>query len=946
MFPDMVLSIDDFHNHVEVAIQTHGYDTWQGARILEEEPLNKVKRSNKPKRSRQRSWEKWSTLGEPSGKWDYYVRYDAPKNTTPIEEIAATGWGDEFSDDDFAGYIVGDCIMELYMMNKQHGRMILKSVENSPLIWPTIEENGVTRPRKYSKLTHAEAIQADCDVKETSIILQGLPPEVYALVSNHKVTKELWERIQLLMQETSLTKQERECKLYNEFNKFAYKKRETLLDFYLRFSLLLNDMNIYNVKLEQFQVNTKFLNTLPPEWSKFMNDVKLLRNSSNPRRVTLQSVQGRQVSFAIGTIRTYTPRASGSNSKKQRPIIWYNYIGEGHMSKQCTKPKRKRDDGWFKDKVLLVQAQANGQILHEEELAFLVDLGITEGQAIQPVITHNAAYQTDDLDAYDSDYDKLNTAKFVLMANLSHYGLDVLAEVERPDMIYVVLRIFLWSLLFVPRNPLLLADKQSSQPSRSLPSNTQPNPKAHNSKAYQPPQARNEHVNVVFTGSGKSYNPLVNLNDHQENSKIPINFDSNDEDNEPTPQPKTQNPKPAKETLLPKPYKPKIPYPQHLRKEKMEAQYEKFLDMIYVVRINIPLIDVLAGMPNYGKFLMELISNKHKIKQILDAFLSDESSKMIKNKVLPKLEDPGSFLIPCKFNKTFSCNALADLGASINLMSYSLYAKLSLETLKPKKMSVILADISFQYPVRIAENMLIEVGKFTFPTDFIILEMEEDSKVSLILGRPFLHTADVVIRVKQKQLNLGVGPKRMIFNIDYAMKHSYWNDDTCFSIDVTDEILEDDFDALLDESSKILHSIEGTLLEEEIFAEFDEFIAMTANENSDSESDTEEPPFEKITINTNCKIKTSLKEPPTDLELKSLPDNLEYVFLEEPSFLPVIISFQLSKEKKKNLYSFLKSTSKPLLGKQQTFLVFAHHSANTRYNFWMTRNQLSKNKEG
>ncbi|GJR94875.1 reverse transcriptase domain-containing protein [Tanacetum coccineum] len=138
------------------------------------------------------------------------------------------------------------------------------------------------------------------------------------------------------------------------------------------------------------------------------------------------------------------------------------------------------------------------------------------------------------------------------------------------------------------------------------------------------------------------------------------------------------------------------------------------------------------------------------------------------------------------------------------------------------------------------------------------------------------------------------------------MKHSYSNDDTCFSIDVIDEILEEEFDALLDEGSKILHSIEGTLLEEEIFAEFDEFIAMTTDENSDSESDTEDQPFEKITINTDYKIKTSIEEPPTDLKLKPLPDNLEYVFLEEPSFLLVIISSQLSKEKKSKLISILK----------------------------------------
>ncbi|GKB44661.1 retrovirus-related pol polyprotein from transposon TNT 1-94, partial [Tanacetum coccineum] len=166
-----------------------------------------------------------------------------------------------------------------------------------------------------------------------------------------------------------------------------------------------------------------------------------LRNSSNPRqqatindgRVTVQTVQGRKFSYATGTTRTFTPGASGNNSGKQRIVTCYNCKGEGHMSKQCTKPRRKRDDSWFKDKVLLVQAQASGQILHEEELAFLADPGIPEGQATQTVITHNAAYQANDLDAYDSDCDELNTAKVALMANLSHYGSDALAEVHNHD---------------------------------------------------------------------------------------------------------------------------------------------------------------------------------------------------------------------------------------------------------------------------------------------------------------------------------------------------------------------------------------------------------------------------------------------------------------------------------------------------------------------------------
>nr|GEU70166.1 reverse transcriptase domain-containing protein [Tanacetum cinerariifolium] len=257
---------------------------------------------------------------------------------------------------------------------------------------------------------------------------------------------------------------------------------------------------------------------------------------------------------------------------------------------------------------------------------------------------------------------------------------------------------------------------------------------------------------------------------------------------------------------------------------------------------------------------------------------------MIQNKVPPKLGDLESFLKSYYFDKAFSCNALADLGASINLMPYSLYAKLSLETLKPTKISVRLADRSFQHPIRIAKNMLVEVVKFTFLVDFVILKMEEDSKVSLILGRHCLHTVDASIRVKQKQLNLRAGTERMTFHIDSAMKHSYLNDDTCFGIYVIDEILKEDFEALLDERSKILHSIGETILEEKLFAEFDEFMAMTADENSESDFETEEPSFEKITFNTDYKIKTSLKEPPSDLELKPLPDNLEYVFLEEPSF--------------------------------------------------------------
>nr|GEX30807.1 retrovirus-related Pol polyprotein from transposon TNT 1-94 [Tanacetum cinerariifolium] len=128
--------------------------------------------------------------------------------------------------------------------------------------------------------------------------------------------------------------------------------------------------------------------------------------------------------------RQFTFGPSGTNSGKQRVNVCYNCKGEGHMSKQCTKPKRKRDEAWFKDKVLLVQAQANGQVLHEEELEILADPGIAETQSTQYVVTNNAAYQANDLDAYDSDWDEINSAKIALMVNLSHYGSDNLAELK------------------------------------------------------------------------------------------------------------------------------------------------------------------------------------------------------------------------------------------------------------------------------------------------------------------------------------------------------------------------------------------------------------------------------------------------------------------------------------------------------------------------------------
>ncbi|GJT85589.1 hypothetical protein Tco_1067306 [Tanacetum coccineum] len=168
--------------------------------------------------------------------------------------------------------------MLLYIKGKKNGRMMLESIKNGPLVYPTVEEDGQIRKKKYAELIKQEHLQDDCDVQATNIVLQGLPPNVYALVNHSQSTKDIWERVKLLMKGTELSYQERECKLYNEFDKFTSVKGETLHEYYLRFAKLFNDMHTIGMTMQQVQVNTKFLNALQPEWSKFVSDVKLEKN--------------------------------------------------------------------------------------------------------------------------------------------------------------------------------------------------------------------------------------------------------------------------------------------------------------------------------------------------------------------------------------------------------------------------------------------------------------------------------------------------------------------------------------------------------------------------------------------------------------------------------------------------------------------------------------------
>ncbi|KAJ9557778.1 hypothetical protein OSB04_012392 [Centaurea solstitialis] len=280
----------------------------------------------------------------------------------------------------------------------------------------------------------------------------------------------------------------------------------------------------------------------------------------------------------------------------------------------------------------------------------------------------------------------------------------------------------------------------------------------------------------------------------------------------------------------------RVPYPARLRKEKKEAQYRKFIELIKRVDINVPLVDLIVGVPSYARFLKELVANKARMGAEEIAFLNAECSATLSDTL--KKGDPGSFTIPCYFGKSVSCRALADLGASINLMPLSFYQKLGLKDLKSTRMTIQLADRSIKCPIGIAEDVTVRVDKFVFPADFVILDIKDEVKVPLILGRPFLNTASAVIHVAKRELSLGIGEDRITFSIDGTL------------------------DCKLEESFSI-------------------------EKGKDESMGEEEEEFKEIRQEDKVRVKTFLEEPP-NLELKDLPEHLEYRFLEGNNSLPVV----------------------------------------------------------
>ncbi|GJX74479.1 reverse transcriptase domain-containing protein [Tanacetum coccineum] len=216
------------------------------------------------------------------------------------------------------------------------------------------------------------------------------------------------------------------------------------------------------------------------------------------------------------------------------------------------------------------------------------------------------------------------------------------------------------------------------------------------------------------------------------------------------------------------PRHPNIPYPsrmnQEKQKEKDDVQIHKFWQMFKQLHINITLADALILIPKYQKMLKSLLSNKEKLIELANTPVSENCSAVILKKLPEKLGDPGKFLIPCGFSE-LKCKALADLGASINLMPLSVWKELGLPELISTQMTLKLANRDICTPKGIARDVFVLVGKFTFPADFVIVDYESDPRVPLILGRPFLRTARALIDVHGEEMILRDGNERLILNM-------------------------------------------------------------------------------------------------------------------------------------------------------------------------------------
>ncbi|GJT37004.1 integrase, catalytic region, zinc finger, CCHC-type containing protein [Tanacetum coccineum] len=297
--------------------------------------------------------------------------------------------------------------IRLYCMGKDNGENIIKSIDEGPFKMGKFRETlaegaegalhlGPERDRVVADLTQEEKERYKADIRATNILLQGLPKDIYTLINHYTDAKDIWDNVKMLLG--------------------------------VRFTKLINDMRNIKMTMPKMQLNSKFMNNMLPEWGRFVTAVKLNRGMktsnydqlyaylkqheahANENRMMLEKGA---VAAGNGGVQN---RVGNANPGLEKPIKYYNCNGIGHIARNCTQPKRPQNSEYFKDKMLLMQAQENGVVLDEEQLLFIAggqakmfDADMDEAPVYDLALNEDNVFQADQYDAFDSDVDEAST---------------------------------------------------------------------------------------------------------------------------------------------------------------------------------------------------------------------------------------------------------------------------------------------------------------------------------------------------------------------------------------------------------------------------------------------------------------------------------------------------------------------------------------------------------
>ncbi|XP_070053246.1 uncharacterized protein [Nicotiana tomentosiformis] len=320
--------------------------------------------------------------------------------------------------------------------------------------------------------------------------------------------------------------------------------------------------------------------------------------------------------------------------------------------------------------------------------------------------------------------------------------------------------------------------------------------------------------------------------------------------------------------------------------------------MLSQVQLNIPLVDVLHEILKYAKYLKDIVSHKRRLTEFEIVALTEECTSRVQNKLPQKLKDPGSFTNPVRVGNIDVGCALCDLGMSIKLIPLSLFKQLDLGAPRPITVMLQLADMSIAYLKGVIEDVLLQIGKFIFPEDLIILDCEADELVPIILGRPLLATGDAIIKVREGKMITRVDNEEAVFNVYKAIQlPCHYEELSMISVVEVDE-------QLLDMSVYLDDSLEKTLMLFDILEIDDEVEEMMHILDASCGYIRGIHPFEPRNRPSGPSPKPSVEEAPK-LELKLLPPHIQYAYLGGSNTLPVIVSSDLSKLQEEKLLRVL-----------------------------------------